>query len=115
MPGLKRETTRDVNLDPLIEHLINKKDFHFREDEQYCVIRQARKTMEINYKLSQGSMDELGREAALKEAKLKTKNLSYVKQQQIIKQKFDTYRRIMFNAEEIRLRRDKNGQILIVR
>jgi hypothetical protein len=115
MPGLLRETTSDVNLDPLIEQLVNKKNFHFRDDDQYFVIRQARKTKEINYLLSQESIEDLGGEAALKEAELKAKNLTYVKQRQVIKQKFDTYRRVMFCAEEIKLKRDKNGKILIVR
>jgi hypothetical protein len=115
MPGLMKEKTDDMNLDRLLEQLINKKEFRFRDEEKYYVIRQARKTMEINYQLTDEVMDDLGGESSLNEAKLEGKSLTFVKEQRVINQKFTTYRRVMFNAEQLKLKRDKTGKISIER
>lgn len=43
------------------------------------------------------------------------KKLTFVKEKQVIRQKFETYRRVMFNAEEIKLRRYDKGKTSMVR
>jgi photosystem II stability/assembly factor-like uncharacterized protein len=114
MPGLTRETTSDVNLDPLVEQLLTKKIKWIREKDRYFVIREARKTEEINYQLTQGQVEGLGGEASLSKAEIKANNLSYSKKHQVIIQKFQKPMRVMFNAEEIKIERD-DDRIRIVR
>jgi hypothetical protein len=106
----KDEQTYDVDLDPLLKQLFENNAY--REDDQYFIIRDATKTQEINYQLTQDQVDSLGGEVSFKKA-LKQKSLSSSKEQQqhIIKQKFDKPMRVMFNAEEMKMKLDKNGNM----
>ena len=106
----KDEHTYDVDLDPLLKQLFENNAY--RKDDQYFIIRDATKAQEINYQLTQDHVNSLGGEVSFKKA-LKQRSLLSSKEenQHIIKQKFDKPMRVMFNAEEMKMKLDKNGSM----
>jgi DNA-binding beta-propeller fold protein YncE len=110
MKDPKDETTFDVDLDPLLKQLFENLAYH--KEDQYFIIRDATKTQEINYQLTEDHVNSLGGEASFRSA-LEERCLSSSKEQEmhIIKQKFEKPMRIMFNAEELKMRLDKNGNM----
>ena len=114
MPKLIRETVCDITIDPLVEKLIEDKRLRIRKNDKYFVIREARKTMEINYKLSKGQVESLGGDASLKKIELKAKNLSYLKRRHLIKQKFEKPMRVMFISEEVKIKVEDDGKVKVI-
>ena len=113
MQDLVRESVYDMNIDPLIAKFIEDSGLEIRGDEKYFIIRSARKTREIDYKLSESQVENLGGEASLKKAELKAKNLAYLKERHVIKQKFEKAMRVMYLLEEVKIKVE-NGSVKVI-
>jgi len=113
MQDLVRESVYDMNIDPLIAKFIEDSGLEIRGDEKYFIIRSARKTREIDYKLSESQVENLGGEASLKKAELKAKNLAYLKERHVIKQKFEKPMRVMYLWEEVKIKKE-NGRVKVI-
>jgi hypothetical protein len=112
MVGLKRESTTDVNMDPLVEKLLNRDAIYYRPTHSYFIIRNTRKATEINYKLTQNQVERLGGENSLSNMNIEGKILTYSKETHTLSQKFDVPMRVMFNAEKIKIK-EVNGKLKI--
>ncbi len=110
MKDPKGETTFDEKIDPALSKWIENEKFSFRKDERYFIIRDTTKTKEINYKLSQEQVKTLEENTILGNAILKheAKAASVDKEQFTLPQKFSQEMRIMFNAEEIKMKLVEN-------
>jgi 23S rRNA maturation-related 3'-5' exoribonuclease YhaM len=94
--------------------LESKKNVQIRKGDHYFVIREARKTLEINYRLTQQQAEDIEGKSQMQVMNLTGKNIVYLKEQQVINQKFNKPMRVMFFAEEIKFNLDGN-ELKIVR
>ncbi|MCW3999852.1 MAG: PKD domain-containing protein [Candidatus Bathyarchaeota archaeon] len=98
------EATYDADLDPLLSKWLDSPNFEFRPEDRYFVIRDATKTKAINYKLTRQQFTALKEQAALKKLQQATQLNNNDQEQFVFPQKFSAHMRIMFNAEEIKMK-----------
>ncbi len=106
------EATYDADLDPMLNKWIESPRFEFRRDDRYYVIRDATKTKAIHYELTQDQVELLKENTTLANDLLKqnVKLSSNESQQFVLPQEFSEEMRIMFNAEEVKMKL-VNGKI----
>lgn len=102
-----RETTTDHDIKPSLRAFMqgfSKQEYQdICRKTRYFIIRDALKTKELIYQITEKQIEALGGKASLNEALVTKGTLISSKQRRshIIKQRFDKQMRVMFNAEEI--------------
>lgn len=107
------EVTYDKDLYPALNKWVDDPKFAYQDSDRYFVIRDATKTKAINYQLTQEQAQLLTEKASFgKLLKQEGKISSKDEQNFVLPQEFNSPMRVMFNAEEIKIKIVKNKKML---
>jgi hypothetical protein len=107
MDDSRRETTTDEEIDDLLKKIFA--GLTLRPHDRYFVIRETSATKQIAFELKKDLVERLGGEAKMQE-KIEVKATVFSKKNSTtfeLKRNFDELMRVMFNAEEITLKKSE--------
>ncbi len=106
------ETTFDDDVDKVLTEWIESQKLQLRPKDRYFIIRNSTKAKALNYQLTEDQVNLLEEKASLNANMFKqdTNLSSKEKAKYILSQEFNQPMRIMFNAEEIKMK-SVNGKI----